>query len=306
MIQMRISVRNLVESTLMTGDIGGEMRILSPDRAEEGSRVHRLHQERRLAEDSGYMREYYLKQEFVYPDITVTVDGRADGVLPGEYLEEIKSTYLSSEALERYDNPLHWAQLKFYGYLYLKANDLTAITLKLTYFNIDTEQVESFDQDWTLGDLANFVEGVLDSWIELRRLWLHWKRERDESISLAGFPFNDYRPGQREMAVNVYGTIRDRKKTPEEDLCPGTHRDRENHLSHLPRRQGAAGGAHRADLLPDAQEHRQADRRGVRRYAAPERGPAAIADPHLQGKDLFHGGGPLRCRVLSLCPGLLR
>lgn len=212
MIQMRISVRNLVESTLMTGDIGGEMRILSPDRAEEGSRVHRLHQERRLAENPAYMRELYLKQEFVYPDITVTVDGRADGVLPGEYLEEIKSTYLSSEALERYDNPLHWAQLKFYGYLYLKANELPAITLKLTYFNIDTEQVESFDQEWTLGNLASFAESVLDSWIELRRLWLHWKRERDESISLAGFPFTDYRPGQREMAVNVYGTIRDRKK----------------------------------------------------------------------------------------------
>ena len=50
MYQLKISVRNLVESMLMTGDIGSEMRFLSPELAEEGSRGHRLHLERRLAE----------------------------------------------------------------------------------------------------------------------------------------------------------------------------------------------------------------------------------------------------------------
>lgn len=212
MYQLTISVRNLVESILMTGDIGGEFRILSPERAEEGSRVHRLHQARRLEEDPTYHKEYYLKQEFIDGDITVTVDGRADGILPGQYIEEIKSTYLMPDALLDYDNPLHWAQLKFYGCLYLMAEDLPAITLKLTYFNIETEALVSRDEIFTREELTAFARSVVTTFASLKRLMFQWREDRDDSIRDSFFPFQDYRPGQREMAVNVYGTIRDRKK----------------------------------------------------------------------------------------------
>lgn len=212
MYQLKISVRNLVESMLMTGDIGSEMRFLSPERAEEGSRVHRLHQERRLAEEPLYHREFYLKTEFDFDDIKVTVDGRADGILPGQYIEEIKSTYLSAEALAEYNNPLHWAQLKFYGLMYLKQQDLDEIQLKLTYFNIDTEQLYSIDKQYSKDELEIFAGEVLESYVELKRLYFRWKEKRDQSIVFSDFPFADYRPGQREMAVNVYGTIRDKKQ----------------------------------------------------------------------------------------------
>lgn len=212
MYQLKISVRNLVESILMTGDIGGEFRILSPERAEEGSRVHRLHQARRLEEDPAYHREYYLKREFIDGDITVTVDGRADGILPGQYIEEIKSTYLTPDVLEAYDNPLHWAQLKFYGCMYLKAEELSRITLKLTYFNIDTEVLTSRDETFTLEELEDFAGSVVAVYAGMKRLMFRWRQDRDESIRESFFPFQDYRPGQREMAVNVYGTIRDSKK----------------------------------------------------------------------------------------------
>lgn len=212
MYQLKISVRNLVESMLMTGDIGGEFRLLSPDRAEEGSRVHRLHQARRLEEAPAYQREYYLKHEFDYDDIKVTVDGRADGILPSEYIEEIKSTYQPLEALEHYENPLHWAQLKFYGFMYLAQEDQPEVCLKLTYFNIDTEQFYSFDQVFTKEELTEFVESVLALYVDFKRLYFQWKVKRDQSIKLTEFPFEDYRPGQREMAVNVYGTIRNKKK----------------------------------------------------------------------------------------------
>lgn len=212
MYQLKISVRNLVESILMTGDIGGELRILSPERAEEGSRVHRLHQARRLEENEAYHREYYLKHEFEYDDIRVTVDGRADGILPSQYIEEIKSTYQTIEALENYENPLHWAQLKFYGYMYLEEIQEESVSLKLTYFNIDTEQFHSFDQEYTRQELAEFAASVLDVFVELKRLYFRWREERDKTIKFTDFPFDSYRPGQREMAVNVYGTIRDKKK----------------------------------------------------------------------------------------------
>lgn len=212
MVQLKISVRNLVESILMTGDIGGEFRILSPERAEEGSRVHRLHQARRLEEDPSYQKEYFLKKEFIYDDITLTIEGRADGVLPGGYIEEIKSTYLNPEALLDYDNPLHWAQLKFYGYLYMMAEGLSEITLKLTYFNIDTEILTSRDEICTLDELEGFINDVLEIYLGLKRLMFRWRVDRNQSIKETMFPFQDYRPGQRELAVNVYGTIRDNRK----------------------------------------------------------------------------------------------
>lgn len=212
MYHLKISVRNLVESMLMTGDIGAEFRLLSPERAEEGSRVHRLHQARRLEEEPSYQKEFFLKHEFVVDDIKVTVDGRADGVLPTQYIEEIKSTYQSIEALTDYSNPLHWAQLKFYGFMYLQKVDEPQITLKLTYFNIDTEQVYQVDEVFTKKDLTDFVESVLAMYVGLKRLYFQWKTQRDHSIKVTEFPFLDYRPGQREMAVNVYGTIRNKKK----------------------------------------------------------------------------------------------
>ena len=196
----------------MTGDIGAEFRLLSPERAEEGSRVHRLHQARRLEEEPSYQKEFFLKHEFVVDDIKVTVDGRADGVLPTQYIEEIKSTYQSIEALADYSNPLHWAQLKFYGFMYLQKVDEPQITLKLTYFNIDTEQVYQVDEVFTKKDLTDFVESVLAMYVGLKRLYFQWQTQRDHSIKVTEFPFLDYRPGQREMAVNVYGTIRNKKK----------------------------------------------------------------------------------------------
>lgn len=212
MYQLKISVRNLVESILMTGDIGGEFRILSSERAEIGSRVHRLHQAKRLEEDPDYQKEYYLIRDFLDDDIRVTVEGRADGVLPGQYIEEIKSTYLTPEDLASYDNPLHWAQLKFYGYMYLKAEELSDITLKLTYFNIDTEVSTSQDENFTEEELAEFTRSVVEVYASLRRLMFRWRKDRDESILETFFPFQDYRPGQRELAVSVYGTIRDNMK----------------------------------------------------------------------------------------------
>lgn len=207
----RISVRNLVESILMTGDIGSEMMILLPERAEEGSRVHRLHQERQKELNPSYDKEVYLKETFDFDDLSITVDGRADGYLPGEYLEEIKSTYLSPQALEDYDNPLHWAQLKFYAFMLCKRDELDELTLRLTYFHIETETLVSRDETHSFEELKDFVSDVLAIYLKLKRLARNWMIERNQSLKDLAFPFTNYRPGQREMAVNIYGTIRDRK-----------------------------------------------------------------------------------------------
>lgn len=213
MKEVKISVRNLVESMLMTGSIGGEFRLLSPDRAEEGSRVHRLHQERQLKKYPEYQKEVTLKETFCLgDDLTITVDGRADGYLPGQFVEEIKSTYLSGDALAEYENPLHWAQVKFYALMILHREKLDEIDLQLTYFQIETEEVSTRFAHYRLEELEEFCQEVLDLQARFIRLNMAWEASRNESIGGIQFPFPKYRPGQRELAVAVYGTIRDNKK----------------------------------------------------------------------------------------------
>ncbi len=209
---VKISVRNLVESILYSGDIGSEMLLMSPERAEIGSKVHRLHQKNMMESKTEYIKEYYLKTEYEAEDIKILLDGRADGLVPWEFIEEIKSTYRPLEELEENDYPLHWAQLKFYGYMAMQANDIDRITLKLTYFNIDTEEFRSFDVEYTKEELTDFAVEVLNKFIRLKSLYFKWLEKRNTSIKASSFPFLEYRPGQRKMSTSVYGTIKEKKR----------------------------------------------------------------------------------------------
>ncbi len=213
MYRAAISVRNLVESVLASGDIGGGAgMMLTPERAQEGSRVHRSHQEMRLSENSEYRKEVFLKKVFPSDDIEVTVEGRADGILTGEYIEEIKSTYKNLSDLTEDYNEIHWAQVKFYGFIYAQENNLTEITLKLTYYQIEKDEFISFDRTYSTEELRDFTDKVLSIYRRLKMLEYRWREERDRTIKEAEFPFPSYRPGQRKMAVSVYNTIKEEKK----------------------------------------------------------------------------------------------
>ena len=74
--EVRISVRNLVEFILRSGDID-DRRQGSPENAmQEGSRIHRMIQRRMGAE---YQAEVDLKYTHPTEDYVIIVEGRADG-----------------------------------------------------------------------------------------------------------------------------------------------------------------------------------------------------------------------------------
>ena len=135
MMEIKISVRNLIEFTLRYGDITTEGYGTSPKRMEEGTRAHVKIQKRRQEEISEYTKEQYLKYQLKMDDVLFTVDGRADGMVPGEFLEEIKSTYTPLADLIEDHNELHWAQVMFYGFMHMEEKKLDSILLLLTYFN---------------------------------------------------------------------------------------------------------------------------------------------------------------------------
>ena len=91
--EVRISVRNLAEFILRSGDID-DRRQGSPENAmQEGSRIHRMIQRRMGAE---YQAEVALKYTHPTEDYVIIVEGRADGIIEqnGETtIDEIKGTY---------------------------------------------------------------------------------------------------------------------------------------------------------------------------------------------------------------------
>lgn len=205
-----ISIRNLVEFVLMSGDL--DSRFTGSSRALEGTRAHQKVQKSYGEE---YSPEVTLKYSFQYENYNITVQGRADGILiegNNIIIDEIKSTTIPLELLDANKNLVHWGQAKCYGYIYAKEKNLEAIDIQLTYYNIDTEEVKRFRKNFTFEELETFFNQLIKDYYTWVDTLENWKIERDVSIKELQFPFIDYRKGQRELAVAVYRTIKEEKR----------------------------------------------------------------------------------------------
>ena len=78
---VRISVRNLVEFMLRCGDLDNRRNSFDREAMNKGSRIHRKIQK---SMGSAYRAEVSLKRISEYPDVSILVEGRADGVFEGE------------------------------------------------------------------------------------------------------------------------------------------------------------------------------------------------------------------------------
>nr|WP_300002559.1 ATP-dependent DNA helicase [Tissierella sp.] len=206
---IRISVRNLIEFVLRSGDIDNSFK--SNTRAVEGTLAHQKVQK---TYGENYRAEVSLKHIFDYGEYSFEIEGRADGVyhLGDEALiDEIKSTIRDLNLIEIDYNPLHWAQAKVYGLIYCLQNSLKEIDLQVTYFHIETEEVKRFKEEFTLERLEEFFSDIMKKYIDWAELSFGWEDIRDSSIESSSFPFSEYRNGQRELAVSVYKSIKERK-----------------------------------------------------------------------------------------------
>lgn len=207
---IKISVRNLVEFVLRSGDIDNS--FMSMARAVEGTRAHQ-----KLQKSYGheYKAEVSLKHVVEYEQFTILLEGRADGIITYDgktIIDEIKSTSKELESIEANYNPLHWAQAKIYAYIYGVQNKLDNINIQLTYVNIETEECKKFLKEFTNTEIEEFFYNIINMYIEWSNLTFDWSNIRDSTIKKLDFPFKEYRKGQRELAVAIYTTIEERKK----------------------------------------------------------------------------------------------
>lgn len=202
---IRISVRNLVEFVLRSGDLDGRRGSVDKEAMLKGSRLHRKIQKQM---GGNYASEVSLKKETEYEDLILLVEGRADGIFTEEdavFIDEIKGIYGNVQHLEE-PVQVHAAQARCYARIYGEMKGLSEMGIQMTYANLDTEEVRRFREILLLEELEKWYQNLLDSyhkWVSYR---LAWQKERNRSMAGLEFPFS-YREGQRKMVTSVYHTI---------------------------------------------------------------------------------------------------
>lgn len=208
---IKISVRNLVEFILRSGDItSGSGRIADPEAMLLGGKIHRKIQR---SMGANYQAEVTLKKTIGMGTFDLSVEGRADGILTEEsgiVIDEIKGVFVNLMYLEE-AKEIHKAQARCYAYIYGMEQCASEMTVQVTYCNLETEEIKRFRYGYTMEELKSWFMGVVTAYERWARFQIEWGVTRNNSIRKVTFPF-DYREGQKELVTSVYKTILRKKK----------------------------------------------------------------------------------------------
>ena len=206
MEQIKISVRNLVEFILRSGNIDNRHGVVGGKEAmQEGGRIHRKIQ-RRMG--TSYHAEVALKIQYEYENYILVVEGRADGIIIESQqvtIDEIKGIYQDVHSLSA-PIPIHLAQARCYAYIYGSQQELKEITVQMTYCNLDTEEIRYFYEQYQMEELHKWFSELIKAYKKWADFQFVVKKKRQESIQGLEFPF-PYREGQRDLVIGVYRTI---------------------------------------------------------------------------------------------------
>ena len=200
-------MRELIEYVFRSGDLVFE--FLGSSRPVEAIRAHQKIQNSR---PDTYQPEVSISHQVETDRLRLIIGGRIDGVFAEPdrtIIEEIKTTTRNPSYFEKNQQPVHWAQVKTYAYIYGHRQGLEEIITRLTYYQIDTGEVREYQLSFAISELETFFEDLVARYLEWAGTVIDWSRRRDESIQDLKFPFATYRPGQRQMAVEAYRAMRD-------------------------------------------------------------------------------------------------
>ena len=197
-----VQVRELVEFALRSGDLGHDRDFVGRHRALAGTRGHQRVQRSRGLD---YRKEVRVSYQLDAGEFTLRIQGRIDGLQTTGtevLLEEIKTVQGSDGETD----PLHWAQASLRFYLCAPTRARRGPnSLQLTWTWIGQSR-RSFTSPPPRGSVRVLRRSVTIYVGWSREQW-HWRQERNRSIGSLAFPFERYRPGQREMAVAVYRAV---------------------------------------------------------------------------------------------------
>lgn len=208
MKQTSISVREIVEFVMRSGDI--DSGFYSLERAKNGILAHKKLQEKYTPD---FQSEVTFIHKQIIEDVEFNIEGRADGVSRSlGIVDEIKSTTRPLSEIEKDTFPLHFSQAKCYAYFLALEEDLSEVTVTLTYYQLETEEIKVLREVYKREELEEFFTDLLKKYLNFIGIILDHKELRDFSKDILKFPFDEYRSGQRRLAVAVYRNIENKRK----------------------------------------------------------------------------------------------
>ena len=213
--RLRVSVRGLVEHCLRSGDLN--LESWGPSSSSSLGDAIRAHQKVQSSRGEGYRKEVTLAHVVENDHFALEIGGCIDGVLTrdtGVIIEEIKTTAGDLDAHTARPGsfgfaPTHWGQLQVYAYIYALQNDLEEVEGRLTYYQLQSGRTRELERHFTIAVLRELFDELVEQYLRWANRIEDWLSERNDSITSTEFPFPAYRPGQREMAVQVYRAIQE-------------------------------------------------------------------------------------------------
>lgn len=201
-----LSVHALVDSLLRKGDI--DNRVFNRDTMLLGSAMHASYQKKQGRE---YLSEVPLMGTFERENATITLEGRADGIIVGgecPIIDEIKSTVSDLDVFFNDQKEWHLGQAKCYALLYLLEKGGDKAQIQLTYLSQKTNEKKKHLWTFTKEELQKDIDHLIDQFLKREEEVFDHLALRHESAKALSFPYKTFRKGQQTMAKYIYATIK--------------------------------------------------------------------------------------------------
>ena len=207
---IKVAVRQLIEYVLRSGNL--DYTFIGSNRRVQGIWAHKKIQDN---QKDNYKSEVPISIDIGTSNFILQIGGRIDGLIIDEdkvTIDEIKSTTKRVEEIDENYNEMHWAQAKFYAYMYMCKENLEQIDVWLTYVEVESELIKRIKKTYTYNTLKKYFYNIVDKYI----LWMEklerWNNEKIISLNQIKFPYDRYREGQKELVIATYKTIEEGKK----------------------------------------------------------------------------------------------
>ena len=130
---LTLSVHDIVDFLLRKGDI--DNRVYNQETMLLGTKIHAAFQKK---QGNDYLSEVSLKETFERPLGTISLYGRADGIIVGgpfPIIDEIKSSVLDLDVFYEQQKEWHEAQALCYALMYAHENGYEKMGVRLTYIS---------------------------------------------------------------------------------------------------------------------------------------------------------------------------
>ncbi len=204
------SVRDLAD-LCRGGDIN--FRFSTRSSAMEGIRGHQRVQKSR---GTNYISEYPVSITVSGGEIKLRLSGRIDGIGYDRQrslfvIEEIKTLRVAVSEIPAAIMDGYWHQVLLYAHMLLQEVDHDAIIVRLCFFHLEEESEEVLERLISRAELTHqFADTLLYylGYLDRREMWF---AERRVSIAAMGFPYSEFRSGQRDLSVAVFRALSDRQ-----------------------------------------------------------------------------------------------